>query len=215
MLTAHDAALLIGDPALKIDRSRYLTHDLAEEWMKLTGRPFVFAFWAVRREALTGAVRRLDLHGLFQQSRDHGLDPANVNHIAHEWAPRLGLSEEMVRDYLTQQYSLFLDAQCLGGCGFSISTRRSAERCREPPACSFWKLPKQRLVDDASTLFAASRAVADFRKALDRKERKVVRKEREDNPTRFRPGWHRVRCPLESSKYVSDQTTGPRPLSLR
>jgi predicted solute-binding protein len=40
--------LLIGDPALQIDRSRFLTLDLAEEWIRYTGKPFVFAFWAVR-----------------------------------------------------------------------------------------------------------------------------------------------------------------------
>src|SRR5216684_1467913 len=32
MVATHDAALLIGDPALKIDRSQYQTWDLAEEW---------------------------------------------------------------------------------------------------------------------------------------------------------------------------------------
>src|SRR5579859_2417248 len=35
MLAHHDAALLIGDPALLVDRSRYLTWDLAEEWRSL------------------------------------------------------------------------------------------------------------------------------------------------------------------------------------
>src|SRR5437762_9262 len=46
MLAEHGAALVIGDPALKIDRSRYVTLDLAEEWIRHTGKPFVFAFWA-------------------------------------------------------------------------------------------------------------------------------------------------------------------------
>src|SRR6266849_3187112 len=50
MLAQHDAGLLIGDPALQIDRSRYLTLDLAEEWIRFTGKPFVFAFWAIREE---------------------------------------------------------------------------------------------------------------------------------------------------------------------
>ena len=49
MLEPHDAGLVIGDPALKVDRSHYFTYDLAEEWIRLTGHPFVFAFWAVRR----------------------------------------------------------------------------------------------------------------------------------------------------------------------
>jgi len=54
MLDSCDAALLIGDPALLIQRTSYSTViDLAEEWRKHTGKPFVFAFWAVR-EAATG-----------------------------------------------------------------------------------------------------------------------------------------------------------------
>src|SRR5208337_575581 len=40
MLAEHDAALVIGDPALKIDRSRYQALDLAEEWIRHTGKPF-------------------------------------------------------------------------------------------------------------------------------------------------------------------------------
>ena len=55
MMAEHDAGLVIGDPALKVDRSRYLTYDLAEEWIRLTGKPFVFAFWAVRQAALKDA----------------------------------------------------------------------------------------------------------------------------------------------------------------
>ncbi len=47
MLAEADAALLIGDPALYFqgDVARL---DLGEEWMRETGLPFVFAFWAGR-----------------------------------------------------------------------------------------------------------------------------------------------------------------------
>jgi chorismate dehydratase len=115
MLEQHDAGLVIGDPALQIDRSRYITYDLAEEWIRFTGKPFVFAFWAVRQAALRDAPSDADLGALFQQSRDHGLEPENVNQIAREWAPRLGLSEAMVRDYLTRSIHYSLDAECLAG----------------------------------------------------------------------------------------------------
>jgi chorismate dehydratase len=137
MLAAHDAALLIGDPALQIDRSRYLTLDLAEEWIRFTGKPFVFAFWAVRREALQGAlsgdwlcgdgrsrpsasrsdagVPELDLATIFQHSRDHGLEPASLDQIAQDWAPRLGVTEADVRSYLTENIYYYLDAPCLEG----------------------------------------------------------------------------------------------------
>jgi chorismate dehydratase len=120
MLAAHDAALVIGDPALQIDRSRYLTLDLAEEWIRYTGKPFVFAFWAIRQQALKEdalqeAPPSQDLAAIFQQSRDHGLDPASLNQISREWAPRLGLEESDVRSYLTENIYYQLDAPCLEG----------------------------------------------------------------------------------------------------
>jgi chorismate dehydratase len=115
MLAEHDAGLLIGDPALQIDRSRYLTVDLAEEWIRHTGKPFVFAFWAVRQEALRETAPLLDLPAIFQQSRHHGLEPANLDQIAREWAPRLGLEESAVRAYLTENIYYHLDAACLEG----------------------------------------------------------------------------------------------------
>jgi len=87
MLASHDAGLLIGDPALQIDRSRYFTLDLAEEWVRYTGKPFVFAFWAVRQDALCELAPSQDLAAVFQQSRDTALNrqastrlPANGLH---------------------------------------------------------------------------------------------------------------------------------------
>jgi chorismate dehydratase len=133
MLAQHDAGLLIGDPALQIDRSRYVTLDLAEEWIRYTGKPFVFAFWAVRQQALQEEAQygdsrpRLsesrsdahlseqDLATVFQHSRDHGLEPASLDHIAREWAPRLGLKESDIRSYLTESIHYHLDAACLEG----------------------------------------------------------------------------------------------------
>src|SRR6202034_1696785 len=115
MLATNDAGLLIGDPALQVDRSRYLTLDLAEEWIRYTGKPFVFAFWAVRRDALREAPPSPDLAQVFQQSRDHGLEPASLATIARKWAPRLGLSEADVRSYLTENIYYRLDAPCLEG----------------------------------------------------------------------------------------------------
>ncbi len=111
MLESCDAALIIGDPALTVDRTRYVCYDLAEEWKRLTGHPFVFAFWAVRASALSEA--ELDLAKIFQQSRDHGL--AHVDRLAREWAPRVGISEQAVRTYLTENIDYSLDDENLAG----------------------------------------------------------------------------------------------------
>ena len=144
MMAEHDAGLVIGDPALKVDRSRYLTYDLAEEWIRLTGKPFVFAFWAVRQAALKDAPAALDLATLFQDSRDHGLQPANLDRIAREWAPRLGLSEADIKTYLTENIYYDLDPACLEGLQLFY---RYASECGALPAAphydfSMWpKLP--------------------------------------------------------------------------
>ncbi|HZQ69241.1 MAG TPA: menaquinone biosynthesis protein [Terriglobales bacterium] len=115
MLRQHDAGLIIGDPALRVDRSRYLTFDLAEEWIRFTGRPFVFAFWAVRSAALAELAPGLDLARVFQQSRDHGLEPENLEQIVREWAPRLEISESDIRTYLTANIYYQFPEDCLRG----------------------------------------------------------------------------------------------------
>ena len=58
MLQRCDAALLIGDPALFLDHRRLGANkiDLGEEWRALTGLPFVWAFWAGRKDALSPAA---------------------------------------------------------------------------------------------------------------------------------------------------------------
>jgi chorismate dehydratase len=129
MLRQHDAGLVIGDPALKVDRSQYFTYDLAEEWVRLTGKPFVFAFWAVRLAALKDSPT--DLAAIFQNSRDHGLAPDNLRKIAAEWAPRLGLSEVGVQSYLMENIHYYLDTACIEGLQLFYSY---AQECRALPA---------------------------------------------------------------------------------
>jgi chorismate dehydratase len=114
MLSVCDAALLIGDPALQVDRARYFTLDLAEEWVARTGKSFVFAFWAIRKAALAGQNGAAIVE-IFRKSRDHGLAAMNLETIAQEWAPRLGLTVEVVRTYLTQNIHYYLDPPCLEG----------------------------------------------------------------------------------------------------
>lgn len=115
MLRECDAALVIGDPALKVDRSRYQVLDLAEEWRRLSGKSFVFAFWAVREAALAEMEPGLDLAGIFQASRDHGLQSAALEEIARDWSGRLQITPAAVKDYLTRNIYYQLDQDCLEG----------------------------------------------------------------------------------------------------
>jgi chorismate dehydratase len=115
MLAGGDAALLIGDAALLATTTGYHVYDLAELWLEKTGKPFVFAVWAVRRAALSEASPKLNVAEIFIRSRDRGIRPENIQHLADKWGPRLGLSVESVRDYLTDNIYYYLDRPCLEG----------------------------------------------------------------------------------------------------
>jgi chorismate dehydratase len=118
MLARSDAALIIGDPALqtehRIDRTRFITLDLAEEWIARTGKPFVFAFWAIRKQALSGHDPGA-ISEVFKKSRDHGLQRENLEVIARDWSRKLDLSIEFVRSYLVRNIHYYLDPPCLSG----------------------------------------------------------------------------------------------------
>ena len=123
MLNHYDAALLIGDSALQVSLhdSPYHLYDLGKDWRTLTGKPFVFAFWAVRMDALERRPRELDLVATFQRSRDHGLQPENIATIAREWAPKLSLSENEIETYLTANIHYFLDRENHAGLQLFLS----------------------------------------------------------------------------------------------
>jgi chorismate dehydratase len=113
MLKDHDAALLIGDSALQVSMhdTQYHLYDLGHDWKRLTGKPFVFAFWAVRLDALHRQPKGMNLIDIFRQSRDHGLLPENIAALAKEWAPRLEITEADVTTYLTVNIHYYLDRE--------------------------------------------------------------------------------------------------------
>lgn len=122
MLARYDAALLIGDPALACairadagELEHLHIYDLAREWRRFTGLPFVFAFWAVRLGALGEMRRGLDLQEVFSNSRDHGTEPANISEIARRWAPKLGIAGAEITSYLTESIQFTLDEANFAG----------------------------------------------------------------------------------------------------
>ena len=117
MLRSSDAALLIGDPALlalehRTDFADHTWIDVATLWREHTGLPWVAAVWAVRPESLArcGLTREALIADLIA-SRDHGL--AHIEDLVREWTPRLPLSSETIRTYLTSNIHYRLDDDCL------------------------------------------------------------------------------------------------------
>jgi len=97
MLRAADAALIIGDPALRLDPGRlpYEVHDLGGEWVEMTGLPMVFAVWAARKGVATREVVEA-----FRESCRYGLE--QIEELVTAESARLGFAPTMVRHYLTR-----------------------------------------------------------------------------------------------------------------
>jgi chorismate dehydratase len=131
MLAEADAALLIGDPALKVDRERYLVVDLAAEWYALTGLPFVFAVWAVRPD-----VDLPELPFYFKSSLRYGL--SSLDNLVRESAAELGLDSEEVRAYLTEYLHFFLRADEIAGLEEFYRRAHHHGLILEPRPLDFW-----------------------------------------------------------------------------
>jgi len=96
MLDIADAALLIGDPALRLAPDPGLhVYDLGAEWHSLTRLPMVYAVWAVRRAAADP-----ELASLFQASARYGLD--HLDDVIDREAPERGIPSALARRYLTE-----------------------------------------------------------------------------------------------------------------
>ncbi|QDT69130.1 Chorismate dehydratase [Planctomycetes bacterium MalM25] len=96
--TRADAVLLIGDRAMHAPdpavRGDFVAEwDLAEEWRRDTGLPFVFAVWTSRHEEVAPAVVRL-----LEACRDGGV--VCFDSIAAAEGPPLGLTVEHAERYL-------------------------------------------------------------------------------------------------------------------
>jgi chorismate dehydratase len=105
MLAACDAALIIGDNALMRDGDGSVEKiDLGEVWMRTTGLPFVYAFWAGRH----GCLSRRDVEVL-QGARDRGLQ--HTNEIAREYFASVPERQAMGVRYLRDNIKYSLGAE--------------------------------------------------------------------------------------------------------
>jgi chorismate dehydratase len=134
MLQQADAALLIGDPALRLaidsepnsncdatgelcfsaelagirDSSPLFLYDIVENWRALTGFPAVLAVWAARPGAVTAEVVRD-----FQDSLTFGMK--RLDEIGAEAARELNLPAQKIIHYLSENIDYTLDEENLRG----------------------------------------------------------------------------------------------------
>lgn len=122
MLENSDAALVIGDPAMRLAvsavRLGVRIYDLAEEWRSMTALPFVFAVWAVR----AGVVDEQETIARdFLNAKREGL--ARLGQIAADYADELKLPQQDLLAYLQDNVNYDLDAENIAGmqCYFDLA----------------------------------------------------------------------------------------------
>lgn len=136
MLKHADAALVIGDPALRIALKMdalsgkapsgeqccqgdpdempvpgfetIFVYDVAYQWREMTGKPCVLAIWAGRRDVITPEVVS-DFHA----SKQYGLE--RIHEIAEAASVKLELPVRALETYLTENVHFDLDNDCLDG----------------------------------------------------------------------------------------------------
>lgn len=136
MLREADAALIIGDPALRISVKMdalsgktpvsdqccqgdpdempvpgfetLFTYDVAQLWREMTGKPSVLAIWAGRRDAVTPEVV-----ADFLASKEYGV--RRIREISEAASIKLDLPVRELERYLTENIDFNLDAENLEG----------------------------------------------------------------------------------------------------
>ncbi|MDX6288860.1 MAG: chorismate dehydratase [Blastocatellia bacterium] len=127
MLEHNDAALIIGDPAMKIPRDKFRVFDLATLWHDFTGFGFVFAMWMAGRNSAEQA-REID----FKTARDEGL--AHLDEIAASYGDQSALSPAEIKDYLTGNIAFQLDEKMTKGLElyFELAQKHELTKRRKP-----------------------------------------------------------------------------------
>lgn len=136
MLAEADAALVIGDPALRVaiqaetlsttlpgggaccggdpnelpvpGVETLFLYDVAHEWREMTGLPCVLALWVARREAVTSQVV-----ADFLTSKEYGL--TRIGEIAEAASLKLNLPAAALERYLRENIDFSLDEENRAG----------------------------------------------------------------------------------------------------
>jgi len=136
MLKQADAALVIGDPALRISLKMEVlsgrvpvgeeccqgdpddlpvpgydtifVYDVVHQWREMTGKPAVLAIWAGRPDAITPEVV-----ADFQASKQFGL--GHIREISEAASIKLDMPPRALERYLTENIDFDLDQENMGG----------------------------------------------------------------------------------------------------
>jgi chorismate dehydratase len=162
MLKIADAALVIGDPALRIavkmdalagkipsgedcckgdpesmpvpGFETLFVYDVAYQWQELTGKPCVLAIWTARRGAMTSEIL-----ADFEASKKFGLE--RLREIAEGASLKLTLSASALERYLTENIHFDLEEEYLAGLRLYYEKAAAAGLIPRARPLDFFKSP--------------------------------------------------------------------------
>lgn len=100
-LRAGEGAILLGDNVLGLEASMGCKIDMAHEWRKFTGLPFVLAAWVSNRKLPS------DFMALFNDALKYGIN--HLDEAVLNGSPKGILTPQETRRYLTENISYIFD----------------------------------------------------------------------------------------------------------
>lgn len=116
--------LLIGDKALQAAAAAPYCYDLGEEWLRLTGLPFVYALWLLNRRSSSGKEAALrQFCRLLIQARDCIVPDAEL--LAARAPEAVWMGTTALADYWRHAITYTLDDQHLAGlsCYYTLAAK--------------------------------------------------------------------------------------------
>lgn len=118
MLTACDAAVLIGDAAMASGGEELQALDMGAVWNEMTGLPFVWALWIGQANTVTREVLEI-----LQFAKRYGSD--RIEFVARSESERLGISYSRALRYLAEVIDYDLtDRHWSGFAHFAVLCRK-------------------------------------------------------------------------------------------
>lgn len=105
-----DAALIIGDNAMRVNGNGYVTLDLGQAWFDHTGLPFVYAIWAVKKDSHVPGI-----NNLLRDAKEAGI--LAVKTLAISESQRTQFTREQCLRYLTRSIRYELGDEEIKGLG--------------------------------------------------------------------------------------------------
>ena len=99
----NEAAVLIGDQCFELENRFRFKLDLAEEWKKQTGLPFVFACWTANRDLSKEFIKD------FNNALKLGVD--NIDKVAKAYGENGFISEVELENYLKNNIDYIFDSE--------------------------------------------------------------------------------------------------------